>query len=163
MKNIQIIPFQTAFEQDIIDLVLTIQQSEFLIEITIEDQPDLKQIAGFYQKGKGNFWVAKYNNELAGTIGLLDIGNGNGALRKMFVKKEFRGKEWGVGQQLLQTVFDWAAQLGFTKILLGTTDKFLAAQRFYEKNNFTTISINQLPPEFHVMKVDTKFYEYSIK
>ena len=44
-------------------------------------------------------------------------------------------------------------------ILLGTTEKFLAAQRFYEKNGFTEIQKDALPPKFPVMTVDVKFYK----
>ncbi len=85
-----------------------------------------------------------------------------GALRKMFVHKNFRGKEYGVGQTLLNTVLEWAKQKKINEILLGTTEKFIAAQRFYEKNGFTEIEKRLLPGEFPVMEVDVKFYKYTI-
>lgn len=145
------------------DLILAIQQDEFQISITIADQPDLTSIDSFYQNGKGNFWVARSENRVIGTIALLDIGNDNTALRKMFVKKEFRGKEFNVGQRLLETLIGWANENGIKKIFLGTTEKFTAAQRFYEKNNFQEVSKSSLPVEFPVMKVDVKFYELSLR
>jgi hypothetical protein len=39
----------------------------------------------------GNFWVALYEGKVVGNISLLDIGNQQVALRKMFVEKEFQG------------------------------------------------------------------------
>jgi GNAT superfamily N-acetyltransferase len=80
----------------------------------------------------------------------------------MFVKAEFRGSKFGVGQALLNALFKWTSEKGFEKILLGTTEKFLAAQRFYEKNGFVEIDKNLLPKEFPVMSIDVKFYKYVV-
>ena len=152
--------YTDLYKQQTTDLILSIQQTEFGIPITLEDQPDLNNIPSFYQTNNGNFWIVVIENKVAGTIALLDIGNSRGALRKMFVHKDFRGKEYGVGQVLLNTLFKWARQNNFKEILLGTTDKFIAAQRFYEKNGFEEVEKQSLPNEFPVMEVDVKFYRY---
>ena len=149
-------------KKNVADLILHIQNHEFDIPITLEMQPDLNEIPGFYQTNSGNFWIAKIDSKIIGTISLLDIGNRKGALRKMFVDKEYRGKEFGVGQELLNTLMDWARDKGFTEIFLGTTAKFIAAQRFYEKNGFKEIDKQNLPGTFPVMEVDIKFYRYSV-
>ena len=162
MTKIDINTYSEIFKQGVINLILSIQQEEFGIPIDLEAQPDLKEIPGFYQKGNGNFWVASTGEIVIGTIALLDIGNHCGALRKMFVKASYRGSKFGVGQALLNTVFGWATEKEFDTILLGTTEKFLAAQRFYEKNGFQEINKNLLPKEFPVMAVDVKFYKYII-
>ena len=160
MKEISIQTYSSAYQQDVIDLILSIQQNEFGVAITLETQPDLKNIPSFYQKEAGNFWVAIIENKIVGTIALLDIGNNRGALRKMFVHKSYRGKEYRVGQGLLNTLLEWARQNNFKEILLGTTEKFIAAQRFYEKNGFEKIDKQLLPKEFPVMEVDVKFYRF---
>lgn len=121
-------------------------------------QPDLLNIQGFYQKGRGNFWVAKIAGRVVGTIALIDLGDGQGALRKMFVASGFRGAGSGVAVALLAVLRSWTLEKGFREIFLGTTEKFLAAHRFYEKNGFQEISKSSLPPAFPVMAVDTKFY-----
>ena len=162
MLSIEIHTYSNNYQQPVIDLILPIQRDEFGVAITLEDQPDLQQIPGFYQKGKGNFWVATVKDEVAGTISLLDIGNRYVALRKMFVKKEYRGREWGLGQALLNTAMQWAKENEIENIYLGTTEKFLAAQRFYEKNGFEEIDKQLLPASFPVMSVDVKFYKFNI-
>jgi hypothetical protein len=88
---IAIAPFAEKHLPGVVDVILPIQQAEFNIPISLEAQPDLLDIPGFYQKNNGNFWVALQGNEVVGTVALLDIGRGPGALRKMFVKKPFRG------------------------------------------------------------------------
>ena len=157
---ISIEPFSENHLPGVVDVILPIQQSEFNIPITLQDQPDLLDIPGFYQKGKGNFWVAMHGSEIVGTIALLDIGNGQGALRKMFVKPAFRGAVNGVARRLLDELLGWAKRKDIIEIYLGTTAKFLAAHRFYEKNGFSEITPAGLPPAFPIMSVDTKFYKW---
>ncbi|BCS98669.1 N-acetyltransferase [Desulfoluna limicola] len=158
-----ITPFEEELTNDVIELILGIQQREFGLPITAEDQPDLKEIPAFYQAGKGNFWVARVQGDVVGTISLLDIGDGLGALRKMFVHPGHRGADHGVAQSLLKTLFAWCHAQAFTDLYLGTTDRFLAAHRFYEKSGFSTINKNDLPKAFPVMAVDSRFYTYAVQ
>jgi len=95
-------------------------------------------------------------------VSLKDIGNDQAALRKMFVKKEFRGSRQAVAKTLLKTALDWAADNGLKEIYLGTTPKFLAAHRFYEKSGFVEIFKSDLPESFPLMAVDTKFYVFKM-
>lgn len=143
-------------------LILPIQRGEFGIPITLEDQPDLRNIQAFYQSGCGNFWVAEIDGKIVGTVALIDIGNNQAALRKMFVAQPFRGKEAGVARQLLERLIGWAIEKRLSFIYLGTTSKYLAAHRFYEKNGFVEISRTDLPASFPVMAVDSKFYQLSL-
>ena len=160
--EIKIEPYTDLYKQQVLDLIVPIQQEEFNIPITAADQPDLQQIPDFYQKENGNFWVAITDDCVVGTISLLDIGHQQGALRKMFVHKNYRGKEHGTAQLLLNTLLAWAQQKGYAEIYLGTTEKFLAAHRFYEKNNFAEVKIADLPAAFPRMAVDVKFYRYGV-
>jgi len=153
-----IISYTSRYQQDVIDLILSIQQKEFGVAVQLSDQPDLTMIPEFYQSGNGHFWIALGEGRVVGTIGLLDIGHGRGALRKMFVHAGYRGAAYGTGQALLNRLLVHAAEKSLSEILLGTTEKFIAAHKFYEKNGFEQIPKSQLPPEFPVMAVDVKFY-----
>lgn len=162
MSDITIQEYASNNMDDLIHMILAIQQQEFKIPITREAQPDLANIPTFYQQGNGNFWVALHAAEVVGTIGLIDIGNQQVALRKMFVNAAYRGSEYGIARLLLEKALDWVAKKGVKSIYLGTTEKFLAAHRFYEKNGFEKINKNELPPAFPVMQVDTVFYRRGI-
>lgn len=159
----KIFPFTAEYAHSVIDLILPIQQVEFNIPIDIQMQPDLINITEVYQKHNGNFWIALEDRSLVGTIGLIDIGNGEGALRKMFVHREYRGSGFGTASLLLQTLLAWSLQRKLTTIYLGTREEFHAAHRFYEKNDFNEVSRSLLPPHFPVMATDNKFYKHSIK
>ncbi|QDR79489.1 GNAT family N-acetyltransferase [Sporomusa termitida] len=162
MPNIIIRRFSPEYEDEVVKLILHIQQNEFNIPIGKEDQPDLSDIPHFYQSGCGNFWLASCGTEIVGTIALIDIGNQQGALRKMFVKTAYRGKMYNTATLLLGELLAWAQEKELREIYLGTTAKFLAAHRFYEKNRFVQIPRELLPSRFPVMKVDTRFYKFVV-
>ncbi len=155
---IHIRPFEPRDAQAVAAVILPIQRQEFGIPITLDAQPDLADVPGFYQQGRGNFWIAEVDAAVVGTIGLLDIGAGAAALRKMFVSAPHRGKAHGVARLLLAELLAWSAGKGLGRIYLGTTDKFLAAHRFYEQNGFKEIARTDLPGSFPIMAVDSKFY-----
>jgi N-acetylglutamate synthase-like GNAT family acetyltransferase len=162
MYDILIRPFATKDLQHVVSLILSIQRQEFGIAITAEDQPDLGAIPSFYQSGAGGFWVADRGGDIVGTIGLKDIGNNDGALRKMFVAVSARGRAHGVAVMLLDALIDHAREKEMNSVYLGSTESFLAAHRFYEKNGFEQISKMALPSAFPIMRVDRKFYRRTL-
>ncbi len=155
--------FRPGDALDVVNVIVPIQRDEYAIDITADDQPDLAAIPQFYQTGAGGFWVARDGDRIVGTIGLKDIGAGGGALRKMFVLPAYRGPEHRTAARLLDALLRHARAQGLTDVWLGTTDRFLAAHRFYEKHGFREIAKAELPPGFLFMPVDTKFYGLDLR
>ena len=154
--------YHPRYQAGVTGVILPIQTGEFGIAITAAQQPDLTEIENFYQQGNGDFWLALAGVEVVGCIGLKDIGNGEAALRKMFVAKAWRGKEQGVANALLTTLLEHARQRQLRAVWLGTTSKFLAAHRFYMKNGFEEVSDMLLPSSFPRMQVDSKFFRINL-
>lgn len=165
-SHFRIRPWTRADQEGVIALISGIQRGEFGLSITPQDQPDLMNIDGFYRPGAGEFWVAEAQGDvggkIVGCIALLDIGGGQAALRKMFVDPDWRGADKGVAKSLLYTLLDHARASGVAEIFLGTTTRFLAAHRFYEKHGFARVEKGDLPPSFPVMAVDTVFYRLEL-
>jgi GNAT superfamily N-acetyltransferase len=159
---LEVVPFRREFEDAVVDMIVSIQRGEFDIPIRAEQQPDLRNIPSFYQTGRGGFWVALSDAAVVGSISLLDIGASQGALRKMFVRKEFRGAERGTAACLLQSLLNWCEAQAVAEIFLGTTPVLHAAHRFYEKNGFRAIEKSSLPAAFPIMEVDTMFYRLTV-
>jgi len=167
-------PYASTRRDEVAGLILGIQRGEFGLPITLADQPDLMDIPGFYLAGalgRGGFWTGlDADGCVVGTIAALNIGPGDGgpgddglgriALRKMFVAPGFRGR--GLAAALLATLLGWCAAKGVGAVFLGTTDRYLAAHRFYEKHGFARIARGELPPTFPVMAVDTVFYRRGV-
>jgi GNAT superfamily N-acetyltransferase len=159
MENIlTIAPIYNEYCPQVIEIVLGIQQGEFGLPINLNDQPDLLDIEANYHAGGGNFWGAFLGDELVGTIALINGGQGLGAIRKMFVKAEYRGKELGIAQKLLDTLLKYGKDNEFTDIYLGTVPALKAAHRFYERNGFIATDTNDLPAHFPRMAADSMFY-----
>jgi GNAT superfamily N-acetyltransferase len=154
--SIKISTYHPQYQAQVVDLILNIQQKEFGVSITLDDQPDLLKISNFYQQGNGNFWVALDEDKVIGTIAAIDIANQNLALRKMFVDSNYRG--CGVGKKLLNYLVSWAGERKVRKICLGTIDKFKVAHKFYQKNGFVRITESELPDNFPIMLSDDIFY-----
>lgn len=150
-------PIENEYAEAVIDLILNIQQKEFNVAITLEDQPDLLEISTFYHQQGGCFWGAFIDGELIGTIALVKYDDEAGAIRKMFVKKEYRGKELFIAQQLLDTLIAYSKENGLHHLYLGTVSILEAALRFYEKNNFVRIEKEALPEAFPLMSADNVF------
>lgn len=148
---------------EIIKLVLPIQQIEFGVPVTLDGQPDLLDIEGNYQVAGGGFWGATDNGTLLGTIALINIGHSAGVVRKMFVHKDFRGKQYGIAAMLMQTLLQHCKETGITDIYLGTVDVMRAAHRFYEKNGFERLEKAHLPAYFPFMPADNMFYHLHLK
>jgi putative acetyltransferase len=159
----QIQPYSEKYKADIASLILNIQNNEFNVPVTLNDQPDLVDIENFYCKDNGGFWLAIENEKLIGTIALIDIGGGQAALRKMFVHADYRGKEKAIGQSLLNYLIDWCKQKRIAEIYLGTVEQLHAAKRFYVKNSFEQIEKSRLPQNFPLMQVDTEFFKLKIQ
>jgi GNAT superfamily N-acetyltransferase len=141
---------------DVLAFIVAIQRGEFGIDITADDQPDLADVAGAYQAGGGEFWVARAGGEVAGTIAAIRIADDAVALRKMFVAGEHRGD--GLAARLMETLVEWARAGGVRTIYLGTTAVMNAAHRFYAKHGFERIDPAELPPSFPLMSVDSRFF-----
>lgn len=162
MDKVRIRRFAPADQNGVAALIVSIQNEEFGIAITAEDQPDLQEIPDFYQKDGGDFWVAQaHDGQVVGTIALRDIGEGAAALRKMFVHPEHRGPG-GVARALLDRLLGHARRQGLARIYLGTTDRFLAAHRFYARHGFAPVDPALLPATFPRMAVDSRFYALTL-
>ena len=152
---------QLKHQKAVQDLVLDIQNTEFHLNITTEDQPDLPDLESFYQQNGGMFWVALHEQKVIGCIGFQSLDTENAVLRKMFIQKDFRGKESNLALQLLQTLEDFANQHLYKIIWLDTPLVTHAAHRFYEKNGFKEISIHSIPKNYKLPqgKFPMKIYQ----
>lgn len=116
---IDIVPSSSQHADGVVSLILPIQQTEFNIPITLDAQPDLRDIPGFYQQDNGNFWVALDDGKVVGTVALLDIGNSQAALRKMFVSVTHRGAGAWIGQAFAGDSLGLVPSTSCARVLLG--------------------------------------------
>ena len=150
--------FTSNYQDLVTEHILSIENDEFKLNLTLDEQSDLIDIRLAYQSTGGQFWVAVEKSLVLGTIGLFNLGNGDADLRKMFVTSEYRGENAKLGQRLLDTAMVWARQQNYQRIFLETSSTFAAAIRFYEKNGFKSITQEELPKSFPIIRVAEQFY-----
>lgn len=100
--------FESKYQSEVIDLIERIQVGEFNIPIDEKQREELQSISRSFQKDKGNYWVALFNEKVIGTIAVIDIGHKAFELRDVFIDREYRGA--GFAKQLLDTVLAWSKE-----------------------------------------------------
>ncbi len=166
--EITIKPVEIKYQKQVEKLVLTIQNEEFKLNITAQDQPDLPNLIGFYKPNGGEFWIAVNDQDaVLGCIGFERLDDTNGALRKMFLVKKVRGnKEIKLAQMLYDTLIEYALSNNIKLLCLDTPLVAHAAHRFYERNGWVLTPLEKLPASYRVPRIDAsliKFYMLDLR
>ena len=102
--------------------------------------------------------MAKENGKVAGTIGLMNKGNGLCILKKFFVYEPYRGRPHNLGRQLYSLFLEFARTHRFSKVILDTPKNTDRAHLFYEKAGFKKIDKEELPVEYDYPYDDSDFF-----
>ena len=133
MMEYKIIEYKNEYKYDIRDLISRIYRDEF--EITVGEDEILNEDLYKYIKEGGIVLLAvDENNNLLGTIGGRIVNDETLEVKRMYVKKEYRG--YGIAQELLNNLEDFAGENGFKYLVLGTYERMERAIGFYQKNLF---------------------------
>ena len=141
MLNIE--TYRGERDREIISLILSIQNDEAKIGLSLQEQPDLLDIRRSYQGTGGEFWIALSDDKVIGTIGLMIKENHCAILKKFFVDKAFRSQK--VGLSLYNRLLSHAVNKGVRHVILDTPASAHASHRFYEKAGFYRINATELP------------------
>lgn len=95
------------------------------------------------------------------SIGLKQIDDHTGEIKKFFVAQNYRGK--GVAAKLMNTLIKAASKHHLKNLYLGTVDTLHAAYGFYQKYGFSKISEKQLPSGFQIVPIDTVFFKVTLE
>lgn len=148
--------YSGKFDDEIISLILSIQNDEAKIGLSLGEQPDLMDIHRCYQQPGGEFRIALSDGRVIGTIGLMLKENHCAVLKKFFVKKAFRSQK--VGLSLYNELLKYAISKGIHHIILDTPAVAHASHKFYEKAGFFKISTAELPVAYSYPDRDSILY-----
>lgn len=143
---ISIETYNEKYDDEIISLILDIQNNESKINLSLEEQPDLKDIRNCYQKDGGEFLIAIKNGEVIGTIDLMIKEDNCAVMKKFFVKAEYRSQK--VGLALYKKLLEYAVKMGVKHILLDTPSVAKASHKFYEKAGFNKVDLKDIPIKY---------------
>ena len=97
---------------------------------------DLDDIKGNYICKGGAFFIFLHNDELIGTSAVRNLGSDTCEIKRLYVKKEYRGK--GLGLSLFRTAMDFAKR-NHSCVKLKTDPSLKQAISIYLKHGFILI------------------------
>ncbi len=150
-----IVSYNSVYQSKI-DALMTSISEEYLEPISLPKQNHSLDLVSNLDL----YLLAFCNDHIVGTISLTKLENGNSALKKMFIHKNFRRQ--GIANSLLEKATKWAIENNVKTIYLGTMKQFIVAQKFYEKKGFEKISAKLLPEDFTINPVDRIFYQMKL-
>lgn len=128
--------FEDGYNEKVNNFIISIFVEEYGFE---ECRKELEEQDNFeYIKNGGKLWMAlDEQDNIIGTIALVRHSNEDVELKKLYVKKDYRGK--GLSKELYSKVIETTEQQEFKRIFLGTYQKLETAINFYLKRGFKKI------------------------
>ncbi len=116
-------------------LVSTVLQEYGLKHEPCGTDTDLGDLEFHYARRGGRFDVLENDSrEIVGCIGLYPVDTHSVELRKMYLRKDVRGK--GLGKKLLDHAVSSAKEMGFKRVTLETSTVLKEAIKLYTKYGF---------------------------
>lgn len=117
-------------------------------------EDEIRNLEVKYGLPDGRLYLAYWDGELAGCIGLRKIDRENGEMKRFYVRPQFRAK--GIGRRLMEQIILDAKQIGYPHLLLDTLPFLESAIHMYKKYGFYEIeSYNDSPVRTSIyMKLD---------
>lgn len=155
---VEIRTYQEEDRDEVIALVLHCQNDGTRPFVSVDDQPELLNIREKYMKNGGCFWVAEDNGKIAGSIGLMNFGNGIAVLKKFFTYEEYRSAPCHLGRRLYEKLLRYAEDTGIKELYLDTPKNTDRAHRFYERAGFNKVGMEQVPVLYDYPYEDSDFF-----
>ena len=114
-------------------------QRDYDLEFDVDAmvQSDLSDPHKFHPP-HGRFYLANYNNQIAGVGCLKQLDNEMAEIQRMFVSPAFRGK--GIGRAIAQRLIEDARAIGYRTLKLESLEFLDAAHTLYRSLGFQDIA-----------------------
>lgn len=132
----EIIEYNNKYREQTINLLIDVAVIEYGFSEWKDEILSFKN--EFFKNNGGNCWIAIENNTVVGTISLRKIDDNSAEVKNLYIRKDKRGAST-LGQDLLNTLVNYAKQIGYSRLQLDALKKFERSIRFYEKNGFYLI------------------------
>ncbi len=135
----EVVPFSVAHSAKVRSFVLYVLYNEGF-GYDLKKDNDLDDIYGSYCGLGGAFFVLFDGDSIIGTCAVKPLGNGVCEIRRLYVRKNFRGK--GLGLTLLKSAMDFAGQ-NYLCAKLKTDPTLTKAISLYLANGFILLEYSQ--------------------
>lgn len=114
-----------------------IYEKEYGLEGTFEQYVLDSLVKYIERRSEGEIWVAEYNGQIVGSIGVVSIDKNTAQLRWFLIEPEFRGI--GLGRQLMTKAVDYCKQKKFSRVFLWTKLGLKVAHHLYSSFGFMPV------------------------
>lgn len=133
--SVSIVPATGADEIRVVRELFREYQQSLGISLCFQGfEQELAALPGDYAPPTGGLWLALWDGDVIGCVGLRPCGDGRGEMKRLYVRPHGRGR--GVGQRLVDTVLAAAADAGYATVCLDTLPSMHEAQRMYRRMGF---------------------------
>ncbi|HXN15881.1 MAG TPA: GNAT family N-acetyltransferase [Usitatibacter sp.] len=101
-------------------------------------EAELAALPGEYAPPHGRLLIAYFEGDAVGCVALRPLGNGNAEMKRLYVRLQYRGKQWG--RQLAERAIAEAHSMSYRKLRLDTLPEMRSAQRLYAELGFGEIA-----------------------
>ena len=109
-------------------------------------EKELEHPESKYGMPEGRLYLAYWDGQLAGCIGLRKLDEKRGELKRLYVRPDFRGHR--IGEQMIRRILADAREIGYRHVLLDTLPFLRSAIYLYRKIGFREIGCyNDSPVE----------------
>lgn len=147
---VEIIEYNRIYHEDFKRLNLDYLDKYNLTEshdMIILDNPEEIVLA------RGGFlWLAKEEEQIVGTVGILPEGYGIFELIKMCVAESWQGR--GISKLLIETCLQKVKELGGEKLFLFSNHQLQIALKLYAKYGFKNVEVTDSPFETADVKME---------
>lgn len=116
------------------DLIRGIMETEFPADGKSFTMHDLEQPDKYYRGENDTFLVAEENGKIVGTVAVKEDTRDTALLRRVFVRKDCRGR--GCGGMLMNRALEFCFKRNYQNVVFRGVDKMQAALKLCLKNGF---------------------------
>ncbi len=131
------------------------KDSSFKEYLSVQNyEKELENLKDKYGEPYGRLYLAYFENKLAGCVALKKIDENNCEMKRLYVRKKFRGNN--IANYLIEKIVADAREIGYSFMLLDTLPFLTSAIYLYKKYGFYEIeSYNNSPMKSSIyMKLD---------
>ena len=151
--QIEIIEYDEKYLEDFKKLNL-----EWLDKYNLTESHDLiilNDPQGIVLNNGGFIWLAKAGEEIVGSVGIMNEGEGIFEVIKMGVNENWRGK--GIGKLLIEVCLQKAKEIGVKRLILFSNHQLQTALSLYEKYGFKKVEVTGAPFLTADVKMELEF------
>ncbi len=145
---VEFLPYKSEYKEDI--KRLSLEWLEKYVWVEPEDVEFMENPTSYVIDKGGFIFLAKYNQEIIGTVSLNKQNDNTYELAKLAVTEKYKGMK--IGKQLTQIAIDKCKELNAKQIILYTTKKLETAYQLYLKFGF----VNVVEEKLKYLGADTK-------